>query len=54
MLLNLEPSRQPLKNNIKYFIAEGNDDKVFRIYQLNGRAKLHFDKRKVGGFGKRY
>ena len=32
---------------MKYFIAEGNEDKIFRIYQVQGRAKLHFDKRKV-------
>ena len=47
VILNLEPARQPLKDNMKYFIAEGNEDKIFRIYQVQGRAKLHFDKRKV-------
>jgi len=46
VILNLEPARQPLKDNMKYFIAEGNEDKIFRIYQVQGRAKLHFDKRK--------
>jgi len=46
VVLNLEPARQPLKDNMKYFIAEGNEDKIFRIYQVHGRAKLHLDKRK--------
>lgn len=47
-ILDLIPARSPLKDNIKYHISAGNAKQLFRIHQVHGHGKLHFDKRKHG------
>uniref|UniRef100_H2ZJC9 Fibrillin 2b n=1 Tax=Ciona savignyi TaxID=51511 RepID=H2ZJC9_CIOSA len=41
-LLQLQPSLKQLRNNVRYRIVGGNDDRKFRIHTRGGSSILHF------------
>jgi len=46
-LLELRPSLKQLRNNFKYFIVDGNQDKWFKLHRRNRFSSLHSSQRHI-------
>jgi len=46
-LLELRPSLKQLRNNFKYFIVEGNEDKWFKLHRRSRFSSLHSSQRHI-------